>query len=312
MAMVSADFLAGVLTSFRAFFMEEMGTAPGMGAANQLAAGMTEKGETVSLNWWGTVGKMQDVTNDTVTFEDVNPFNLELTNREFQSGFEISWASMRRDKLGLHRPKIQELAVEANRFWDERLLTIFETNPDAFDAIALFESTRTIGDSANIDNTITAAVLDSIAEFQASIQVAQGAMMAFQDDKGRAKGLRGNVIICRVNEIELIWQALNVDQAGNQNNAVMPSTEELIWSKAGYTVIANPFMTTKKWVLVHNGNRDTRKPFIRNLEVPADLWSDTNPNTREAIRNRSSVYSAFQAGNVVPTDPRFFVENIDS
>ncbi len=312
MAMITTDFLEGVLTQFRGFFIEEIGESPAPGASDMLAADMREQGERVSLNWWGTVGLMQNVTNDVVQFEDVNPFDLTLINNEFQNGFEVSWAAMRRDKLGLHRPKIQELAQEARRFWDQLVLEIFETNPVAFDAITLFNSTRVIGESSNIDNTITAAVLDSVAEFQAGLQVAQGAIMAFEDDKGRARGLRGNVIVCRVDEVELIWQALNVDQAGNQDRAVMPANESLIWQRAGYTVIANPHMTTKKFVLLHNGSRDTRKGFVRNTEVAPDLWSDTNPNTREAIIRRSSVYSAFEAGNVVPTDPRFFVENIDA
>ena len=312
MTVVSSDFLAGVLTNFRALFQRDFDAAQNQQPWTDFAIRMPSDGEQNTYEWFGTVPKMENVSHGTASINDLPEYNFSITNDEFQAVIEVSRMAMERDRLGLVAPRISQLAEEAARHPGELIFELFESNPNAFDGTALFANTRTIGGSANVDN-LTAGTGTSIAQFQTDLAVARSTMRLFQDDRGRPLNNVGNMLVIPSALEQTVWQALNANQAGDGvNNKPLPASGNGTFSAAGYNVIVNPFLTdTNDWYLLYNGG-PSKRPFIYQEEKAPVVESDVNPNTREAIIQRNFLYSVYGRYNVGVTDPRFAVKVVNT
>jgi len=277
-----------------------------------LANRITSTGELNTYEWFGTVPTMTDVSHGGgPPLAGLNEFNFSITNLEYQAALEVRRAALERDQLNLISPRINQLGQEAARHPGKLIFDLFETPGNAFDGSAFFADTRTIGNSANIDNQL-AGTGTSIAQFQTDLAAARTQMRKFQDDEGRTMNLIGNVIVVPP-DIELpVWQALNVQSEGGVSSTVVPATANGVLQGRGYTVVVNPELTdANDWYLCHVGPGQD-KPWIWQVEKAPVLESDTNPSTREAILKRNFVYSVYGRYAVGSTDPRFIVKTTNS
>ncbi len=305
MAIVSSDFLAGVLTNFRALFEDSFNGALAVQGWTDLAIELTHNGETLTFEWFGTVPVMQDVTHDTVELRGLTPYNFSLAMSDYQSAIEVDRKSLERDQLNLIGPRIQQMAGEAARHPGFLLYDLVRANGNAYDASAFFADTRVIGESANIDNSI-AGTGTTVAQFQADLASGRSAMRKFQDDRGRAINQPPNVIMVPPEMEQVAWQSLNVNQAGQQDRAV-PSADTGTFRAGGYLVVVNAELTdVNNWYLFRVGGPAIR-PFVYGIEKRPVLESDTNPTSRENIIKRKFIYSVYGRYAVGMTDPRLGV-----
>lgn len=311
MAVVSSDFLSGVLTNFRALFAREFNAAQGLQGWAQLALRVPSSGEQNTYEWFGTVPQMQDVSHDQVELRGFGEYNFSITNKEYQAAIEVSRMSLERDRLNLVTPRIQQLAGEAARHPGELIFNLFESNPDAYDGTAFFANARTIGESASIDNILSGSGT-TVTNVQTDMASGRAAMRQFQDDRGRALNLVPNVIVVPPALENTIWQALNVQRAGRQDRQMIPATDNGVLQGNGYALIVNPFLTdANDWYMFHVGGAQM-KPFIYQVEKEPTMESDTNPNTRENILKRKFLYSVYARYAVGVTDPRLGVKITNS
>jgi phage major head subunit gpT-like protein len=307
MPVVSSDFLSGVLTNFRALFAREFNAAQALQGWQQMAIRMESEGEQNTYEWFGTVPQMQDVSHDVVSLRGLDEYNFSITNKEYQAAIEVSRMALERDRLNLVTPRIQQLAGEAARHPGKLIFDLFEDNPDAYDETAFFANTRTLGDSDNIDNLLSGTGT-TVTQLQTDLASARAAMRLFQDDRARPMNLIPNVIVVPPALEQKMWQALNVQQAGRQQNAPIPATTDGVLNGAGYALITNPYLSeTNDWYMLHVGGPAMR-PFIWQVEKQPVLESDTNPNDRENILKRKYLYSVYGRYNVGVTDPRLAVK----
>ena len=306
MAVVTSDFLSGVRTNFRALYEREFIAAEGMQGWTMLALAQPSDGERNTYTWFGTVPLMQNVTHGTVELAGLRPDNFSLTNQEFQSAIEVERAAFERDQLGLIQPRITDLSAEAARHPGQLIFEHVRDNDNAFDGSAFFGDTRTIGDSANIDNQLVGTGT-TVAQFQTDLGVATAQMRKFQDDKGRPGNLRGNTIMVPPELEQTAFQALNRASGDNVVSPVIPVTMNGVWAASGYQVVVNPYLTDdNNWYLFHVGS-GALKPFIFQTEKRPVLESDTNPNDRNTILARTFVYSVYGRYQTGMTDPRLGV-----
>jgi len=311
MAVVSSDFLEGVLTQFRALYTREFSAAQALQGWQQFAMRQDSDGEQTTYEWFGTVPRMEDVSHDQVSLRGLDEYNFSIVNKEFQAAIEVSRMALERDRLNLITPRIQQLAGEAARHPGQLIFELVEDNPAAYDGTAYFANTRTIGESSNIDN-ILAGNGSTVANIQTDLAEAREAMRLFEDDRGRPLNLVPNAIMCHPNLEQPIWQALNVNQAGNQDRNVIPAGTNGVLQGAGYSVIVNPYLTdTNDWYTFHIGGPSMR-PFVWQVEKQPVLESDTNPTSRENILKRKFLYSVYGRYNVGVTDPRLGVKITNS
>jgi phage major head subunit gpT-like protein len=311
MAVVSSDFLIGVLTQFRSLFAREFSAAQALQGWQQFAMFQDSDGEQTTYEWFGTVPQMQDVSHDQVSLRGLDEYNFSIANREYQAAIEVSRMALERDRLNLILPRIAQLSGEAARHPGQLIFELVEDNPDAYDGTAFFADTRVIGESANIDNDLSGAWTDSVAEFQNALAAAREAMRLFQDDRGRPMNLLPNAIMVPPALEQLAWQALNVNQAGNQDRNVVPSTTTGVLSGAGYAVIVNPYLSDADDFYTFHLGGPAMRPFVWQVEKRPVLESDTDPMTRENILKRNFLYSVYGRYNVGVTDPRLAVKLTD-
>lgn len=311
MAVVSSDFLDGVLTTFRALFARDFSAAEALQGWSDLAMRMDSSGELNTYEWFGTVPQIQDVTNDVVDIRGLEEYNFTIRNREYQGAIEVARTALERDQLNLITPRISQLAGEAARHPGQLLFQLFQTPGNAFDGAAFFADTRVIGESANIDN-LAAGTGVTVAQIQADLAASRATMRLFQDDRGRPLNIVGNTIVVPPALEQPMWQALNVAQAGQLDRQVLPVTEGGIMRGQGYTVITNPYLTdVTDWYLLYNGG-PTMRPFVYQVEKAPVLESDTNPNSRENIVKRKFLYSVYGRYAVGVTDPRLAIKVVNA
>lgn len=311
MAVVGSDFLEGVLTQFRALYTREFSAAQALQGWQQFAMRQDSDGEQTTYEWFGTVPQMQDVSHDQVSLRGLDEYNFSIKNKEFQAAIEVSRMALERDRLNLITPRIQQLAGEAARHPGELIFELVEDNPVAYDNVAYFADTRTIGESSNIDN-LAGGTGVTVTQVQTDLATARSTMRLFEDDRGRPLNLVPNAIMAPPALEQTIWQALNVNQAGNQDRNVLPSSTNGVLQGAGYSVIINPYLTdVTDWYAFHIGGPAMR-PFVWQVEKVPVLEADTNPMTRENILKRNFLYSVYGRYNVGVTDPRLGVKIVNS
>lgn len=310
MAVVTSDFLSGLRTQFEAMFKMDFNAAMGLQGWTKLVNRVGSKGEQNTYNWFGTVPKVEKVTHGAGTISSLRPSNFTVLNEEWQAIIEVERAAIERDRLDLIGPRISQLAQELARHPGELVYDgLVRANATAFDGAAFFADSRTIGDSANIDN-LSAGTGTTVAQFQADLASGQATMRKFQDDRGRPMNLVGNVIMVPPELIQLAWQALNANQ-GSVLNPVVPATQDGILLQVGYMVVSNPYLTDPNdWYLFHVGPGEDR-PFVWQVEKEPEITADTNPNSAEVIKTRKFLYSAYARYNVAFTDPRFGVKIVN-
>lgn len=309
MAVVDTDFLAGVLTNFRALFQEDFEAAMAFQAWTDISMRVDSSGRIESYNWFGTPPKLEDVTHGEPTLHGLNNFNFSIENFLFKAVIEVDRSTLEDDKLGLIMPRVRQLGPEAARYPGELIFRLFESGGLAYDAVAFFANTRTIGKSANIDN-ILAGTGVTVPTFQADLASAVEAMMLFQDDQGRPMGLTPNVIVVPARLRQTAFQALNANQ-GTITQPVIPASQSGAFESAGYKVMVNPFLVDlTDWYALHV--RGTTRPFIFQERIAPALEGITTPESESGVIRDKFAYSVRARGNVGYGDPRYAVRTVNT
>ena len=310
MAVVSSQYLDAVLTNFRAMFAREFRAASAYQGWMPLvirvdAAGVAEN----TFEWFGTVPRMQDVTDKNVDIDALDEYNFSIRNREYQDVIEVTRMALERDRLNLIAPRIRQLSQEAARFPGELVYELIEDNVDAYDGVAFFADSRTIGDSGTIDNNLNGTGTN-VTQIRTDLASAQTQMSKYKDDRGRPMGLTGNVIMVPPDLRYQMIAGLTASAGGGSGEtgltaAIIPPMDHGVANVGGYSIIVNPYLTdANNWYLFHVGGGED-KPFIWQVEKNWAVESDTNPNSRENILQRKYLYSVYGRMAVGATDPRF-------
>jgi phage major head subunit gpT-like protein len=291
MAVVNSDFLTGLLTNFRAIFQNDFAAASATAFWPNLAMNVNSQGQIESYNWFGTAPKMRDVTHDGVTLQGLSKYNFTITNALYKAGLEVERTALEDDKLGLIMPRVRGLGPEAARHPGELILSLFEQNPTAYDSVAFFAGTHSDGDSGTIDN-LGAGTGITVAQFQADLASARAAMNRFKDDRGRPMMLKPNTIVIPPELNQVAFQALNFDLGAGKVDAIPPSGEGGMWSKNGYTVIENPYLTdVTDWYALAVGSGEHEKPFVFQDRVKPQLEGITSANSESGVLLDKFVYT---------------------
>ena len=124
--------------------------------------------------------------------------------------------------------------------------------------------------------------------------------------------LIGNIIVVPADQEQLAYQSLNVQQAGNQNVAVVPAGQGTVSTGSVYVVMVNPWLTDPHYWVLEQYSCGKQMPFIWQEEKAAVLESDSSPQTRNAILERHVIYNVYGRYNVRSTDPRFVVKTTNT
>ena len=306
MAVVTSDFLAGVLTNFRATFQSAFDAARNIATWREAVIELQSQGLVETHNWLGTPPVMVDVSHGDLQIEGLFSFNYSITNLTWKAAIEVQRAVFEDDRLGLIAPRLAQLGEEAARHPGQLVLQLPVDNGNAFDGAAFFADTRVIGRSANIDNNL-AQTGATIANIQTDIALVRRALRLFQDDQGRPMNNVLNFIMCEPGIEQAMYQALSVSfpAAAPTVAAIIPA-DAAVRTINGYTLMANPYITNaNEWYGF--AVTPTMKPFIYQTRIAPSLEGVIDPNSEAGTIRDRFIYTARARYNVGYGDPRYAV-----
>jgi len=303
-AVVTSDFLAGLMTSYRVIFKEALGEAgKKFQIYKELCTEFTSDTDKESYGWMGASPNMRQWT-DVRVYKAVKAYDYTLTNLHYEGTIEVDKDTYEDDKYGMIAPRVRGLANRAIRHINERVISALDDNGNAYDGTAMFADTRTIGDSANIDNLLSGAYSGSADEIRAALAAAYAKMVLFQDDKGIAMGLMPDMIACApAMKIPLI-------------NALLPGVAGTVRPEAGIfppdRIFVSPWIDadTLDWYVLCTTAEV--KPMILQMRKQPEFVSLDNPKSDHVFKNKSFLYGVDDRFVVGYGDPRTAIKIVDA
>lgn len=252
----------------------------------------------LELDHAGTVTRMEDVTDHNSAPEAaVDDYSQNVEARTYQGTLRFPWDWIRDDKLNQLGSKAGTLAEEASYHKSERFSGLYELNsgdgPLAFDDLPVFQDTRGVGKSGNIDNKLAALPTTTIAEVQAAITASRDRMRTFQDDQGRIIAKVPNVIVIGPEKENIFWKALNTESEGNLNENIIAANAERYWTARGYLVMINELMDGSRFYMHHA--MGSLMPWCMHDYDGPNIMAADSVNDATNIQKRRNLYSVDQA-----------------
>lgn len=302
---VNSDVLAALLTTYQARFGQDYDKALETQSWREIAQVIDSNSLNETIPFSGAAPRVIDTTDGTLQYEDVDVFNIEISNRVFQAGWSIKREAWDDDRVGLWANKPSEMAEAAAEHPGEYIWGLLELNGLAYDGTAFYANGRTIGASATIDNILTGTGTDPV-DLLLDLTTAQIQMFNFQTSKGRAIKRMGNLITCPINLFQNWFDALGVRSVNDSGEMTRVTPGEPFFTAGRYTVIVNPEATdTNNWHLHHVAS--TRKPFILTNRTAPTLEGTQSIESYEWREERVAKYSTYARYGRGYGDPRLSI-----
>lgn len=245
----------------KAQFMEALSAAPNVYEPHCMIIPSDAPDE--QYVWVGAMREPQEFLSER-SLDALREYSLTITNKEYELSMLINQTSMEDDKHGMINKRISDMALAWSTFRDALfalLLINGETATDTFDGTTFHDDTRTIGDSAQIDNSLTAAIAainsPTVAELGTAIQLIQSAMWRYQDDKGRTAFNAGAMsrLMCAIppEHFRVFTELVNSSLISNSDNP---------WGQGIVEFAALPYLTDADNAFYTSAIADTRKGFV--------------------------------------------------
>ncbi len=285
MSVVSSDFLAGLLTNFRAIFKQALDEAfAEQNLYDIIATRFNSTSDKETYAWMGANPTMAEWI-DTRIYKSYKAFDYTLTNKHYEGTIAVNRDTMEDDKYGIIAPRIQGLARRAVRHFNQMVVTQLDDGASltAFDGVAFFSAThQAIGSSGVFANRLNGAYSASAANILSGIAAAYVAMANFKDDKGVPMGLVPDLIVCSPAMKMPILNALLPAVAGT----VRPEAS-LIPPGAVY---ATPWIDADADDYYLLCTKAEVKPLIFQLRKNPEFVGITNPDAEHVFKYNEFLY----------------------
>ncbi len=305
---VTSDVLAGLTTGVRVIFLEGLGAAGlKFNIINEIATRFNSDTDQESYGWLGANPTMNE-WKDQRQYAAIKAYSQTLKNVSYEGTLEVDREAIEDDKFSLYPPRIRTLANEAMRHINETVVSKLDAGATdlAYDAVAFFADTRTIGDSANIDNLLSGSYSNSGDEIRAAVRLADSTMMLYQNDKGKPMGLQIDTIVCpAAMYIPIIDALFTPGIAGSPRpEAGLVSRDRVFKSPWIDDDVENWYILTTQTVEV--------KPLILQMRKDPEFVAMDDPKSSHVFKNRSFLYGVDDRFVVGYGDPRTAIKIVDA
>lgn len=142
MALINQALLKSISHGFSKAFHNQL--KEHKGDYQKIATIITSNTATVDYAWLGEFPKMREWTGDR-QLKDLTAYTYAITKKKFESTIEVDRDDVEGDNLGVVKPRIQQLAIEAAVHYDELLFSLLESNGDAYDGKKFFATDHQVG-----------------------------------------------------------------------------------------------------------------------------------------------------------------------
>ncbi len=304
MALVTSDFLSGLMTNFKAIFKEAFVKATEAAEHKSLVLETTSTTAKEAYGWLGSLPALSE-WKDTRKLYGLREFDYTLENLNYEATIEVDRNTLEDDQYAMIAPRIRQLAQRAIEHMSKLVFDLLDDGEAslAYDGIAMFSDTRTIGGSANIDNLLSGSYSGSGDEIRAGIAAGVVAMRNFQDDRGVPMNLSPDTIVCSPTmEIPI-------------KNALLPAVAGTTRAEADIIkrIIVRPEIDADAldWYLLST-ERMGLKPLILQIRKQPEFVAVDKPDAPNVFLSRLLYYGIDWRGAVGFGDPRCALKIVDA
>ena len=298
MALVTSDFLDGLLTNYRAIFLNAFTQADKEALWKTLCLQVQSAGDKESYNWLEAVPGMSEWADERKVY-GLSARGYEITNKNYEGTISIDRNTVEDDKYGLIVPRVRQLAIRCANHPAKLVYGLLNAGAatKTYDGNNFFHATRKFGESGVINNIAGGAYAADATKILAGIAAAVKAMRGFKDDRGEYLDLVPDTLICSpVMEIP-IRTALIPEVAGT----IRPEAQLI------ERIIVNPLLISGQtaghdYYLVCTKNE--LKPMLFQLRKAAEFVALDKPDSKDVFMKRLIHYGVDGRYAVALLEPR--------
>lgn len=290
---LSTEYMEAMLTNMRVLFQTSYGELVKDAKWKPLVLEIKSEAASERYNWLGSVPVMHEWTDER-EIRHLLGQEYTILNKNYSAAIEVDKNDIEDDRLGLLAPRIRQLAERASAFPNKLVFSLLDVGDTAktFDNAAFFKTTRTIGESANIDNKLSGSGITA-ANIRTDIAAAVVKMGKYQDDRGEALGLMPDTVVCPVELAIPFREALTPSTYG----APRPESEFV------KQIIATPWLTdATDWFFVCTTS--SLKPVIFQSRKEPEFVAVNRPDSHETFMRRRFLYGVDARWGIGFLDPR--------
>jgi phage major head subunit gpT-like protein len=304
MGLVTTDFLEAMMTGFRAVFADAFVKASDAADYRGLVLETKSTSDKEAYGWLGALPALSEWTDQRKLY-GMTPFDYTVKNLNFEGTIQVDRNTMEDDQYGMISHRVMQLGQRAIDHMAKLVFDLLDAGASlkAFDGIEFFDTTRAIGESANIGNLLSGAYSESADEIRAGIAAGVAAMRNFEDDRGVPMNLCPDTLVCSPTLEILVKNALLPAVAGTTR-----AEAEIIRS-----IIVRPEIDADAldWYLLSTQKMGL-KPLILQVRKPPEFVSVDRPDSHDVFMSRMLYYGIDWRGNVGYGDPRTAIKIVDN
>lgn len=257
--------IRALTVGLKTVFNEQYVASMAQGVRNEIATEVPSSAESEDYAWLGGVPGVREWLGER-QFKDISGYSYTLKNKRWENSIEVPRPDLERDRYGLIKTRIQDLAVRAAQYQDQLVMETLAAGFASlcFDGQYFFDTDHASGSSGTQSNKGTSALSVS------SLLAARLAMMKFKDDTGRVMGIVPDTLVVPPDLLD------TAEEISISEYAVYTETDKTDMRKnilkGKFRVIGSAYLTdTNDWFLL--ATKGIMKPLIFQLEKPVELES---------------------------------------
>lgn len=295
MAVVTSDLLQSLTTNFRALFEDNFAAAQAQMIRSLLATEVDSNTAEESYNWLGTVPKMREWLGERV-MQGLSAHTYTIKNKHYEATLEVDRDTIEDDRLGIIRPRLQQLALEAARFQDELAITTLAAGASnlTYDGQYFFDTDHAEADSGTQSNKLTGTGV-TLTALRTDYEAARAAMLQFKDGHGRPMSIQPTHVLAPPALEGAFRQLLNSEIYIAASGGVAAGVSN-VW-RGTADLIISPYLTdANDWYLL--SLNQPVKPLIFQNRRAIEFVALDNPNDEQAFLRRRFYYGVDGRFNV--------------
>lgn len=286
--------------------------------ASQTALTVSADAESVTHGWMGQPPPFRQWLGG-LNLVGMNPFEITITNKDYEASTEVSLHDLRRDKTGgTILAKLGQLAQRAHQHVEELLVAdVIVANATAYDSVALFAASHVIGGSGTLSNLLTVTDLPGLnvataarpTREEAAVILTQAVAYFFRmkDDQGRKanQGAKKFLLLCPVGMAAGFQQAINSMLYVTGGSPTVNTARTPAGAPMEIAVVPEPLLDDEDTEVCYLFRTDApgNRPLIYQTEVDPHVRV-IGEDSEHAIKNNAIVFTARATRGVAPGEWR--------
>lgn len=139
MAAVTSDFVRALTVGVISIYAEAYAAAPAF--YKDISTVIPSTQQTENYSWIADIPVMREWIDER-QIRALKDFGFSITNKKWEATMGISRQVIEDDQTGQITPRIMSLAEAANAHYDRLLADLINSNPTAFDGVAMYHATH--------------------------------------------------------------------------------------------------------------------------------------------------------------------------